>query len=189
MSLRAVGLLLAAGHSRRFGTADKLAAPLDGRPLVTHSAAALAALPLAAHLVVLRDPGLAASCPGLTPVPLPPGAEAQSDSLCAGIAAAAALDPDLVLIALGDMPRVTTADLATVLDRARATGLRCAAAGPDGPLPPACFPAADLPALLALGGDRGAGALLRDLPAAQRVPLPPAHLVDVDTPEGLAALG
>jgi molybdenum cofactor cytidylyltransferase len=87
------------------------------------------------------------------------------------------------------MPRVTTADLAAVLDRARATGLRAAAAGPDGPLPPACFPDADLPALMALSGDRGAGALLRDLPAAQRVPLPPAHLVDVDTPEGLAALG
>ncbi len=82
MSLRAVGLLLAAGHSRRFGAADKLAAPLDGRPLVAHAAGALAALPLAARLVVLRDPGLAASCPGLTPVPLPPGPR-PSPTACA----------------------------------------------------------------------------------------------------------
>ena len=42
--MRTVGILLAAGQSRRFGPTDKLMAPLHGRPLVTYAAATLRAV-------------------------------------------------------------------------------------------------------------------------------------------------
>ncbi len=39
-----VGLLMAAGQSRRFGSADKLLAVYQGRQLVSHAAAAISAI-------------------------------------------------------------------------------------------------------------------------------------------------
>jgi CTP:molybdopterin cytidylyltransferase MocA len=48
------GVLLASGASRRFG-ADKLVAPLGGRPVVRWSAEALAHAVDACHVVVRQD--------------------------------------------------------------------------------------------------------------------------------------
>ena len=54
MSVAAI--LLAAGRSRRFGAADKLAVDLDGLPLGLHAARTLADVPLAARILVTADP-------------------------------------------------------------------------------------------------------------------------------------
>lgn len=49
-------LLLAAGASRRFGTENKLLAPLAGKPLVRHAGDAARAVPAALHFVVTSTP-------------------------------------------------------------------------------------------------------------------------------------
>ncbi|PKP79286.1 MAG: nucleotidyltransferase family protein, partial [Alphaproteobacteria bacterium HGW-Alphaproteobacteria-2] len=89
-----------------------------------------------------------------------------------------------VLVLPADMPEITTEDLravAAAFDGAHV--LR--GAGADGtPGHPVLFPAAALPALAALSGERGA----RDLAAGARlVTLPGRHaLTDLDTPEDWA---
>jgi CTP:molybdopterin cytidylyltransferase MocA len=183
--MTSAGLLLAAGRSSRFGPANKLLAPFRGAPLVTHAAGALAALPLDHRLAVTADARVASLLPGFRIVGADP-AGLQSDSLKAGLRAAGALGADLVLVALADMPLVTPDLLSAVLDAARGHGI---AAAVDGDLvtPPAAFAADRFPALLALSGDRGAGALLRGLPSSARVPAP-GLLADIDTEGDLAAL-
>lgn len=176
------GLLLAAGASRRFGPADKLLAPRDGRPLVAHAAQALRDTTLDVRVAVIANPALSPWLEGFRIVTIPPGGP-QSDSLLAGLAQSG--NWDRLLIALGDMPDVTPDHLARLLAR---TGARRPACSHDGtaPLPPACFPRDSLPALMALRGDRGAGALLHALPPGQHVAAP-RLLRDIDTPQDLAS--
>lgn len=175
-------LMLAAGRSRRFGAADKLMAPLGGRPLIAHAVAAQAGLP--GDLVAERVAVVGPCCPaaglltaaGFRLVVNERPDEGQGRSLALG---AAAWSSDRLLILLADMPLVTP-DLLI-----RLAGCRARAAASDGrrPSPPALFPRADRPALLAADGDRGA----RDLLAgAATVPARPGELRDVDTPEALA---
>ncbi len=107
-------LVLAAGESRRFGS-QKLLAPLDGRPLIEWTLAALesarAGELVGGILVVVRakDRELRESLPpGVDRVVLPAGsAPALSDSLRAGIAALASRATPAVpavLICLADQP-------------------------------------------------------------------------------------
>lgn len=183
-----IGLLLAAGASRRFGAANKLLAPLQGRPLLAHAADALRAARLDRRIAVISAAETEPLLHGFEVIRIPQGE--QSDSLRAGLAAAglpARLLPARLLIALGDMPRVTPALLDAVLDRCTddLPSASHEAGGP--PMPPACFPASWLPRLAALGGDQGAGKLLRDLPATQLVDAT-GQLPDIDTPEALNGL-
>lgn len=174
------GLLLAAGASRRFGPEDKLLAPLRGRPLVQYAADAMRHAPLDDRVAVIANPALRPLLGGFRIVVTEKGA--QSDSLRAGLAHAG--QPDRLVIALGDMPDVTSDLLSQVLDLAIDDS---AAASHDGqrPMPPACFPRAWLPRLAGLSGDRGAARLLRDLPE-KRLVHAPALLRDVDLPRHLA---
>ena len=177
------GLLLAAGASRRFGSANKLLAPFRGRPLATHAAAALAGAGPDHLIAVTAAPAVAALLPEFDIVALP-GPEDQSASLRAGVRRAMKLGADAVVIHLADMPLIEAATIAEVARRARA-------AVTDGSrrMPPAAFPAEDFEALLAVQGDSGARGLLAGLPEAALVRVPPAQLADVDTPANLAALG
>jgi len=181
------GILLASGASRRFGAADKLLAPLEGRPLVAHAAAALAQAVAGPLIVVAARPEVAAAVPGFAPVRPARPDPAQSDSLAAGIARARALGAGRAVVTLGDMPRVTPELIRAVRDRCTAAQ---AAAATDGtrPMPPACFPAALFDTLQALSGDRGAAPVLRALPEGQLVAAPAGALVDIDTAADLAAL-
>jgi CTP:molybdopterin cytidylyltransferase MocA len=185
------GLLLAAGRSSRFGAADKLLAPFRGRPLVVHAAEALHAAPLDHRIAVTADPRVAALLPGFASVPMASGdpdapRATQSDSLRAGLARARALGAELVLVVLGDMPLVTPALLAAILDRAASAGV-AAAADAAVRSPPAAFGPEFFEALAATAGDRGAGAILATLPDHALVPAP-GLLGDIDTAEDLARL-
>lgn len=181
--MRAVGVLLAAGASRRFGPENKLLAGMRGRALVSHAADALRAVPLAARLAVVADARVGALLPGYDLV-VPDGG-GQADSLRAGLAAAEAQGADMVLIVLGDMPGVTAELMTSVLARARAD--RPAAAW-DGrrPLPPVALPRVLFAAARALSGDQGARALLAGLPPEALVPAAPDLLADVDVKADLA---
>jgi molybdenum cofactor cytidylyltransferase len=115
---RIAALVLAAGQSRRMGTVNKLLIGIDGKPMVRHVVEAMRAAHLAPVVVVTgheRDRVEAAlqDLP-VTFVHNPAFAEGLSSSLKAGLAA---LPPeaDAVLVGLGDMPRVGTADIERLL--------------------------------------------------------------------------
>ncbi len=181
------GVLLAAGASRRFGAADKLLEPLFGQPLVAHAARSLAAVQPDVLIAVTRRPEVASQLEGFDNVHVEAADPAQATSLRAGVARAAALGAGRVVITLGDMPFVTPVLIENVISRSTAT---MPAAASDGrrPMPPACFPAVSFDALLALTGDRGAGALLSDLPDSALVVAPDRALADIDTQRCLDAL-
>lgn len=174
------GVLLAAGHSRRFGPTNKLLATLRGIALVDHAARAMRASGVDVLLAVVSDDAVAARLNGFDIVRPPEPVPAQSDSLRAGVAAAALSGSDRVLIALGDMPFVTSKHLRAVMAQCDDT---IPSATTDGtrPTPPACFPRIAFGALLALNGDRGAGAMLADLPDDALVRAPTGMLRDLDT--------
>jgi molybdopterin-guanine dinucleotide biosynthesis protein A len=197
MSIAAI--VLAGGSSSRFG-ADKLATPLDGKPLLHHALAAVAgvaermvlvlapaarvpALPadLTARIVIARDP-----LPGAGPLA----------GLVAGLEAAG--DADVALVVGGDMPTLEPGVL-RLLARALVDDPGRAAisleAQPPAPLPMALRPRPVAPVARRMLGDerRSLHRLLGEL-AAARLPaatwrvLDPAGrtLHDVDEPADLA---
>ena len=179
------GLLLAAGASRRFGGDDKLMAPLGGVALVSHAARALqlpqvdiriAAASSDAVAGILRTQGFDVVMPG--------AGQGQSASLSAGIEAAGRAGACRVVVTLGDMPFLRGTDIAALL--AMAGDQPACAWHRDAPTPPAVFPASWFPRLTGLSGDRGAGALLGDLPPERRLYLPADRLRDIDTGDDLA---
>lgn len=174
------GLLLAAGASRRFGSDDKLLAPLCDRPLVSHAVAAMRTTSLERRIAVITNPALRPFLSGFELIEIAPGS--QSDSLIAGVKAAGS--PDRLLIALADMPLVTSQLLERVV--ARAT-IDCPAACQESgqTSPPACFPQSWIGGIAEASGDTGARRLLRDLPKSSLVSAPDL-LMDVDTPADLA---
>lgn len=176
------GLLLAAGASRRFGAQDKLLAPLDGRPLVTHAARALRESDLDLLIGVVRSNDVAGLLNGfeiVKPLEVDP---LQADSLRAGVGRARALGADSVTIILGDMPFVTTRMIDDVTRMSTDTH---PAAAMDGkrPIPPVCFASTFFEKLAALEGDRGAASLLSD---ALLLEGSAGALQDIDTPDALA---
>lgn len=178
------GVLLAAGHSHRFGPGDKLLAPLRGQPLVGYAAAALRDLGPDLLIAVARSDAVADALDGFEIVRPPEGQGGQADSLRAGIARARDLGATRAIVVLGDMPFVTADLLRRIADSATAHRPSAATDGTRA-MPPACFPAAVFPRLLRLRGDRGAAALLRDLPPEALVPAPASALRDIDLPADL----
>jgi molybdenum cofactor cytidylyltransferase len=175
-------ILLAAGSSRRFGAADKLAAMLEGKPLIRHAADRLGAIPFGWRIAVTRHP--VPDLPGWRCVPNAEAEAGQGRSLAIGVTEAAALGAEAVVVVLADMPRVTAGHVTGLFRLLDARGL-VATSGPGGPMPPALFTQQHFTALTRLSGDRGARAMLADAPL---LAAPTAMLVDVDTPEALARL-
>lgn len=188
------GLLLAAGHSRRFGEDNKLLVPYRGKPLVLHAADAMRGAGLDHLIATVSDERVADLLDGFDVCRLSADGLPQSASLRTGILHWSALSPhdfadgplgfadglSQILVVLGDMPLVTSDHLRAVVARCSANS---ASASADGKrrMPPACFPASMTEDLLALTGDRGAGPLLKALPNEALVETPEGMLKDVDT--------
>lgn len=175
-------VLLAAGLSTRFGSEDKLSYPLHGLPLGLHAARTLAHLPFAARIAVTREGGPDFAGYGFEPVINPDPANGQSSSLHLGIAAAREVQPQAILVALADMPRVSLAHFLSLLSSFDAHSPSVGSTAGEYPCPPALFGAALFPTLEGLRGDIGARALLRD---AQLIPASPHELADFDNPDDL----
>ena len=178
-------ILLAAGRSARFGDADKLAADYLGKPLAFHVVTAFEDVPFACRIAVTSATHLDFSGRGYDVIVNDRPGDGQARSVRLGIAEAKARGALAAVIALADMPRVTAAQIHRLIDDA--DDARGVVASSDGvkPTPPALFGAAHFDALLNLSGDRGA----RDLIArGHHVVTSPAELIDIDTPEDLAAL-
>jgi molybdenum cofactor cytidylyltransferase len=187
------GLLLASGASRRFG-ANKLVAPLDGRPMVRWSAEALASAGDAAYDVVpTQDREIRAALRGLRLhwVENADATEGMASSIRAGVATLPA-EAEAVVITLGDQPLIHGDLIRDVVAtwRAAPPGIRAVAAQyEDGRGHPVLFGAALFADLKALEGDRGARELLASLGESLAV----VHAsgvrpADVDTRDALAAL-
>lgn len=188
---RIVGLLLAAGQGRRFG-ADKLMQALaNGTPVAVAAARALKAA-CADSIAVLRPEqdalAVLLEAEGLTVVRCAAARSGMGHSLAAGVAAGG--DTDGWVVALADMPCIGVPTLRRVAE-AIAGGAALAApvhAGRRGH--PVGFAARWKDALLALEGDEGARAILRQHAALLQTLQTddPGVLQDVDTPADLAAL-
>lgn len=187
-------VVLAAGHSRRAGSVNKLLAGIDGVPMLRRVVDE--ALASGAHPVIVVTGHQAEAVAGILKgcavrlVFNPRHEEGMGASIAAGIAAV----PDEaagVLVVPGDMPGLCRNDLARLI---------AALAGPEGicvPVAggrrgnPVLFGRAHRGALAALGGDRGG----RDLVAAHadsvvEVPMEgDGTLIDLDTQEAIAAYG
>ena len=194
MALDIRGLLLCGGASRRFG-ANKLLAAIPGAdgPLVARSARHL--LEGAGNALAVIAPGAegvraALASLGCDVLESDRTARGMGASLAAGVAATDRADGWIV--ALGDMPFIAPATIAAVrraLLEGAAIAAPVSANGQRGH--PVGFSALLRAELLALDGDIGArDVLARHRSALRPVPTDDAGiLVDLDTPEQLAAWG
>jgi molybdenum cofactor cytidylyltransferase len=182
---RTVLILLAAGRSVRFGDKDKLEQEFLHKPLAFHVVTALEGMPFLGRIAVTSNTRLDFAARGYRVIPNDTPKGNLSSSIRLGVAAARELDPEAVLFALADMPRVTASLVHSLLDTA--DGPDSVVASSDGrhPRPPAVFGIDQCEALLALQGDYGAREMVR---AGKHVVAPVNELIDIDTPEDLERL-
>ena len=172
-------VLLAAGHSRRFGK-PKLAEKLHGKALVHHAASTLYEAGFAHKIAVVGDEHWGLDTFGFTLVPT--DAATQSGSLVAGITAALTKRPSAIMVALGDMPFVPLSHYRRLVG---AFDGRCIASSNGiNVMPPAIFGPAHYGALCEVTGDNGARSILQNAPVVTASAL---ELCDIDTPEQLAS--
>ncbi|PKO39089.1 MAG: nucleotidyltransferase family protein [Betaproteobacteria bacterium HGW-Betaproteobacteria-6] len=187
-----VGILLAAGSSRRFG-ADKRLQPLpDGTPMALAAARQLAAV-CSRTVVVLRpgDQVLASllATEGLETVVCAEAEQGMGHSLSAGVAASA--DAAGWLVALADMPYIQTASYRAALNAMQGGAALARPTHEGRPGHPVGFGVAYREALLALSGDQGGKAIVEANPATL-VSCPvddPGVLKDVDLPAQIEVPG
>jgi molybdopterin-guanine dinucleotide biosynthesis protein A len=191
------GIVLAGGRSARFGS-DKLALEIDGRPLLHHAIAAIAAV--AGRIIVVTAPHAEPPLPAelASRIVVVHDPEPFGGPLVGLGAALAAVETPTALVAGGDMPRM----VALVLRRlAGAVGVEYRAVtlevpGRVQPLPMALdVGAASAAAATVLDrGGRSLRDLLRELgaisiPAPVWLALDPAGatIVDIDRPSDLGS--
>jgi molybdenum cofactor cytidylyltransferase len=190
-SVRIAAALLAAGRASRFGS-NKLEAILDGTMLGTHAARALKSIE-SDWLMAVCNPAHTNITSALRDIGFDilenDAPEAGlSHSLALAARAAERVGADALLIALADMPFVTSAHIRGLIEASGDhQGRRCAASACAArPMPPAIFPRAMFGALVKMTGDAGARSLLRE---AVVVTTDSASLADIDTVEDFRRLG
>lgn len=184
-----VGLLLAAGESRRFGSRKLLHRLPDGAPIGVRSAQNLKqATSRVVAVVAPADSELAETLAllGIDICRCERSREGMGASLACGVRAAP--DADGWVIALADMPFIQPATIAAVAQAIRDGAPIAAAAHAGQRGHPVGFAREYYAELAALGGDEGARVLLaRDRARMQLIPVddPGVHR-DIDTPEDLS---
>ncbi|WP_454883878.1 nucleotidyltransferase family protein [Sphingomonas oryzagri] len=173
--MRLATILLAAGRSRRFGEADKLAAALGDLPLGLHAARTLAALPAAMKLVVTGPTGL--EWPDFRTILNDRPSSGMAHSIRLGLSVAERVGADCVLIALADMPFVEEGHFLRLIGAYQGPDTLVASSSRDRRMPPALFGANWFGALASLTGDEGARGLLN---SAETIPTDPDTMLDVD---------
>lgn len=186
-----VGILLAAGGSRRFH-AQKLLADLDGEPVVCHAARALATATDRFIAVVGSEASGVSAALEASNARVVVNADWESglaSSLRAGVASAGE-DADAVVVALGDQPRIDPAVIEAVVATWRDTRRPIVSASYRGVRShPVLFAREVFPELMELKGDAGARLLIER--SAERVVYVEVNAEvpsDVDTREDLERL-
>ncbi|KQP41769.1 nucleotidyltransferase family protein [Methylobacterium sp. Leaf106] len=190
----AVGIvLLAAGRGTRFGSAAKMLALLDGRPLVRHAAEIAIAANLGPVAVILGSHGAAVrqALAGLDLriVDNPAHAEGLSTSLRCGLDALP--ETARIIVMLGDMPRIRPSHLASLVEAFLAADPAPAAIVPvhrgsrgNPVLLNRALLASDLASLT---GDQGAGRILAARTDVVELEMDAAVALDIDTQAALIA--
>lgn len=188
-------LVLAAGQSRRMGEVNKLLVEVDGKPMLCRVVDALLASRAAPVVVVTghEADAVRSAVPGrdVTFAHNPDYAQGLSTSLKAGIAALPE-ECDGVLIALGDMPRLTAAAfdrLIAAFNPLEGRGIVVPTVrGKRGN--PVIFAARFIGEMAELAGDVGARHLIGEhaLDVVEIEMDDDAALLDIDTPAALHAL-
>ena len=184
-------VLLAAGHSERFGAENKLLAHIDGQPVLGHAARTLCEATLDDRIAILGHDAAAVREAVPDDVAVRENdryAEGQHSSVRAGVSAAREAGWDGALFALGDMPAVDPATVDTL----------CAAFADDrGPIivpthdgqrgNPVLFGASQFEALASVTGDKGGRALIEAHSETVRIPVDDSGIHrDIDIPADLA---
>ena len=189
-------IVLAAGQSRRMGNVNKLLAPVDGKAMVSHVVESLAASQ-ARPLVVVTGHDYAAveavlPKRGFTLTHNPDYASGLASSLRRGLAALPE-NVDGVLVCLGDMPRLTPAIVNRLIAAFNPLEGRaiCVPTWQGKRGNPVLFARRFFAEMQEIAGDTGARALIGEhSEVVCEVPMDDdAVLLDIDTPEALAALG
>ena len=182
-------IVMAAGNASRFGS-NKLAARVNGKPLIQLALEAVPRERFSAVAVVSQYPFILdlAAALGFLPVENARPDLGVSHTIRLGLEA---LSPcDGVLFQVADQPRLRRETVGALVDLWRSHPERIAALGHGGIRGNPClFPARFFPELLALEGDRGGGAVIRRHPEALLLLEAAAEeLRDVDTQAALAEL-
>lgn len=182
--MKTVGILLAAGQSKRFGAENKLLADFKGKPLVHHAANALQGAKLDCILAVISKNGVPAELLNLPTVINDTEQCAQSDNLRLGLKYAIKQNADKVVIVLGDMPFVTSQTIQAISNLC--TKSRCSAAMSNGhKLPPVAIPVSLFSEVMSSEGDQGARGLIQTLPPESCFKISPKEALDIDTQDQL----
>jgi molybdenum cofactor cytidylyltransferase len=187
-----VGLLLAAGGARRFGS-QKLVAPVRGKPLVRHAAELLEQTTDSVVAVVGSDAAIVRAALDGTRAEIvenPEWSDGLSTSLRRGVAWVAAR-ADAVIVALADQPDIQPEIVRRLIDVWRESGRVIVTARYRGVrAPPVLLSRAVFDDVAALAGDVGAKAIMNRLPGnVGYVDVDEDVPPDVDSPGDLAALG
>jgi molybdenum cofactor cytidylyltransferase len=160
------GIVLAAGRSSRLGRPKQLL-PLEGEPLLRFTLERILTTRLDVVYVVLGHYADEIT-PAIEDLPVrivhnPRAAEGQSTSVLAGLVAASDMDPEAVMMLLGDQPLVDPGVVNALVERWQATHAPIVAprysGGPG--RNPILFDRAVLPELMTLTGDVGARDIVR----------------------------
>lgn len=182
-------IVMAAGASRRFGE-NKLLKSLGGLPLYRRALEAVPQDSFAAAVVVTCCAPMTqlAETMGFSVIANDRPELGISRTIRLGLEALSHCDG--VLFMTADQPLLTKASIRKICDdfREDPESIVCAAA--DGVRGNPClFPRSLFPALLALEGDRGGSAVIKEYPRLLRlVPVAAEELADADTAEELASL-
>ena len=178
-------LLLAAGHSERFGPGDKLAENFLGQPLGFHVVTALEAIPFHTRVAVVDGGTLDYARRGFEIVHNETERATLASSVALGVRTMRRDGIEGVVIAFADMPRVTAAQVYRLFDAEH--GPETVVASSDGthPKPPGLFGGAHFDLLAELTGEDALRPLIL---SGRHVVTNPTELVDINTPDDLAAL-
>ncbi len=181
--LKVGGILLASGFGRRFG-GNKLLTQVEGVSLAQRAMETLAAAGLDRVAVASQYPSVLELAPQFRFLPLynRDAAEGISAGIRLGLTAMEGMDG--VLFSVCDQPWLTPQSVQRLLDAFRAAPQSiCALSWQGRRGNPAVFPSALIPALAALTGDTGGGAVIRQHPELLRLveAHTPQELRDIDT--------
>mgnify|MGYP002563138935 FL=1 len=188
--LRVGCLLMAAGNAERFGENKLLCAAWDGRSLIEHALDAIPRECFARMLVVTQYPEITALAKERGFETLQNGHPERGQSETIRLGARALSDCDAICFMVADQPLLRRETLAREVDFFSSHRECIVALGHNGARGNPClFPARFFPELLALEGDVGGSAVIKNhLDALLLFESSEAELRDVDTKAALAAI-